>query len=80
MSFLSRVGQFLVGSQESLSDLEDSLDALSDLERAFIDQSCMVVQTAALIEDRRVALHNLIPFTKLHRVVYSLKFAAILNY
>lgn len=69
MSFLSRVGQFLVGSQESLSDPEDSLDALSDLEKSFIDQSLVTVQTAALIEDRRLAVHNLIPVTKLHRVV-----------
>lgn len=73
MSFLSRVGQFLVGSTETLTDnMDDSLESLSEHERAFIDQSCATLQTAALIEDRRMTAHNLIPFTKLHRIVNGL--------
>lgn len=73
MSFLGKVGHFLVGSQDSLprgANEEDTLDTLSDFERSFIDQSCMTLQTASLIEDRRVTAHNLIAFSKLHRVVH----------
>lgn len=71
MSFLlSRVGQFLAGSSDSLPiDPEESLESLETHERSYLDESLGTLQTAALLEDRRSAAHGLLAFAKLHRLV-----------
>lgn len=72
MSLLSRVGQFLVGSNDSLTGEDTEIDSpenLTEIERAFLDESLGTMQMAALLEDRRTAAHNLVNFTKQHRIV-----------
>lgn len=70
MSFLSRVGHFLTGSQDSLEQQqEEDETALDEFEEKFLEQTCNTLSTASLIEDRRIAATSLISFTKLHRMV-----------
>lgn len=66
MSFLSKVGHFLAGSQESL---EGEPDELSELEQAYLDETCSALESAALLEDRRTAATALTSFARLHRLV-----------
>lgn len=83
MSFFSRVGQFLVGrSSDSLAsgtDEEGLLEALTEVERKFLEQTSDTIETAALLEDRRIAAHSLISFSKDHRVVPLFPFCALIH-
>lgn len=67
MSFLAKVGHFLAGSNDSLSDADDV--PLTDMEQSYLEEALNTMQTARLLEDRRTAAHSLIAFARLHRMV-----------
>lgn len=72
MSFLARFGNFLTGSQDSLDSGEgrqEEAEVLDETGQAYLEQACSALQTAALIEDRRVAARSLVSFSKAHRIV-----------
>lgn len=69
MSFLSAVGHFITGSQDSLQDDSDE-DVLTEMEQKYLEETCNTMLTASLIEDRRVGATSLLAFAKLHPQVF----------
>lgn len=71
MSLLAKVGRMIVGANDDQSAQQklESFDSLQPHEKRFLEETVVTIETAALLEDRRMAVRSLIPFTKQHRVV-----------